>query len=89
MMNEEKPKGLKRIVMQPSQNGCLLLDRSSDQIHSLNKTAAFIWTFCDGRHGVSEIEDALKTHWAGNPDDVREEIHKTLRQFKSLGLLEQ
>ena len=82
-----KPKGSKNILFQPSQNGCLLLDKKNDRIHSLNTTAAFIWTFCDGKHSVVEIETALERYWKPSSKKVKDEVKKAIKKFKSLALL--
>ncbi len=82
-----KPKTHSHVLFQPSKNGCLLLDQKTERIHSLNRTAAFIWTFCDGKHTIPQIEEALKTHWDGAEKDVPKEVSNTLRQFVKLGLI--
>ncbi len=64
------------------------MDQKNERIHSLNQTAAFIWTFCNGKHSAMEIEAALKKHWKGPPKNLRSEVQKTIKKFESLGLLE-
>ncbi|PIQ85769.1 MAG: hypothetical protein COV74_07435 [Candidatus Omnitrophica bacterium CG11_big_fil_rev_8_21_14_0_20_45_26] len=83
-----KPKGKSHIVFQPAQEGCLLLNQKTDQMHSLNAAAAFIWTFCDGRHSIQDIEEAFLKHAKLPPEEAKKEIDKTLAELHSLGLLE-
>lgn len=85
---KEKPKGHAHVIFQPSKEGCLLLDKKNDRIHSLNATAAFVWTFCDGKHALPEIEQALQEHWEKKTPDSHSEVESAIAQFESLGLLE-
>ena len=84
----QRPKAFAHILFEPSKDGCLLLDQKKECIHSLNRTAAFIWTFCDGKHSVLEIEEALEGFWKAFGKNAMVEVQTTLKKFRSLNLLE-
>lgn len=90
-MNAEasfKPKARTDVLQQASPEGCLLLDQATERVHSLNRTAAFVWTYCDGNHNLAEITSALTLSWKGPMKDLCAEVKETVEKFRALGLLE-
>ncbi len=83
-----KPKSRSDIQFQPSQNGCMLLDRKKGCIHSLNTTAAFVWLLCDGNHDLKAIELKLGKHWEESDAKLKKEVEGTIRKLKALKLIE-
>ena len=45
-----------KLVVQDSANEVLVYDLETDTAHCLNETAAFVWSNCDGKKSVTEIE---------------------------------
>jgi hypothetical protein len=65
----------------------IVLDRSANQVHQLNVTAAFIWRRCDGNHTAGRIADEVASAFGVDGDTARDAVGAALRQFGQLGLL--
>lgn len=48
------------LVIQELQDEILVFDTKTNKAHCLNQTAAAIWSFCDGRNTVDEIQNLLE-----------------------------
>jgi hypothetical protein len=66
-----------------------LYDASGRRAEPLSLRAALIWTYCDGRHHIDAITEALVGNLpeSGNPEAVRREVTLALDQFAAHGLL--
>jgi PqqD family protein of HPr-rel-A system len=65
----------------------IVLDRTTNQVHHLNATAAFIWQRCDGRHTTPEIVTALVGAFDVDGATAQDAVTTALRQLQQLGLL--
>ncbi|MBA3623697.1 MAG: PqqD family protein [Methylibium sp.] len=65
----------------------LVLDMRSDQIHQLNRTAAFIWRMCDERATLQAIAAALACEFMVDEETALEDVAKTLSLLQHLHLL--
>jgi hypothetical protein len=56
----------------------------------LNRSALFIWSLCDGRHGPGEMEGALAEIYPDTAGEtLRADIAACLDSFRDKGLLEE
>jgi PqqD family protein of HPr-rel-A system len=65
-----------------------VFDPATGGLHLLNETARALWELCDGETTPDEMVRAI-CELSGLPDEVvAEDVHRTLAEFESLGLLE-
>ncbi len=86
-MSEYRPKARStKLLVQQLDDEILVYDLERNQAHSLNGSAARVWTLCDGNRSVSEIAAILA------PDVPAEEatrlVWHALDQFEQQHLLE-
>jgi len=67
---------------------CILHDTRNGRVHVLNPTAKFVWDRCDGSTMVVEILDDLRNAF-GNMEgnDLLDDVHQCLHQFRAEGLI--
>jgi Coenzyme PQQ synthesis protein D (PqqD) len=53
----------------------------------LNATAAAVWRLLDGRRTVDDIADHLAATYRADPDTVRRDVRRTVRNLTSTGVL--
>ena len=82
-----KPKVRDELSFRELDDGGLVYEAQGEKVHSLNRSAAYIWALCDGTYTIAEIINAIKTDFSEFSSDPAEEIQKILRQFSELGLL--
>ena len=76
------------VLLQRVGSEWVLFDARQDRAHVLNLTAAVVWTYCDGSHGLGAIAEAITREVQGaEPRTVRADIERTLRRFVDEGLL--
>jgi hypothetical protein len=86
----ERPLGRAGLFCQEVSDGCVLFDPDGQKVYVLNATAAFVWTCCDGDHGVEEmVEELATTLGPGGPERgrLRTDVEKALDDFRRQGLL--
>lgn len=67
----------------------LIYDKSREQAHCLNRTAALIWKQCDGRTSVDEISRRLANEMQSEAAPNERAVWYALKQFKRDHLLEE
>ncbi|MBC5799837.1 MAG: HPr-rel-A system PqqD family peptide chaperone [Candidatus Eremiobacteraeota bacterium] len=82
-----KPNLHSEITTREVDEGLLVHDERSGQVHVLNRSAGRLLGLCDGRHDVGEIARILALE--GNVDESRTaaDVRTILAQFQRLGLL--
>lgn len=65
----------------------VILDASRDKIHTLNATAAYIWSLSDGSRTVAEIAQELSGLCSEPFDSVLRDVSKIVRSFEREGLV--
>jgi hypothetical protein len=65
----------------------LLLDTASNQIHQLNRTAAFVWQKCDEASSSEEMARLLATQYEVNYDVALRDVEQTLEKLRQLHLI--
>jgi len=68
-------------------DGGVVYEYQSGTLHSLNTTAAYIWTLCDGNHTISEIITSIQQNFKQFETDPTSEVIKTVEKFQTLNLL--
>ena len=68
-------------------DGGIVFDSSRDKIHSLNASAAYVWTLADGSRSVNQIARELSQLCQEPFEKVIEEVHQVLDSFAREGLL--
>ena len=57
--------------------------------HILNKTAAFIWELCDGKHGIDDMAGSLYDHFDVPEEEAKADVREIIEKLLQLGILEQ
>jgi len=68
-------------------DGCILYDTEKDEVHSLNTTAASVWTCCDGNHSIMQIADVVGKCFKSESKPVLRDIIKIVKHFSEKELL--
>lgn len=82
-----KPKPAQEILIKRLNDGAILYEPEKDKIHTLNKTAAYIWTLCDGVTTVGEIIEQIKIEFREFETKPDAAVKKALTQLNTKGLI--
>ena len=77
----------KCVELEELDDGCILYDTEKDEVHSLNSTAASIWTCCDGKHSVKEIVDVVEICFKSESKTIQRDIVRIIEDFSKKELL--
>jgi Coenzyme PQQ synthesis protein D (PqqD) len=88
-MNESNRPVARRaeLVVQNLPEETLVYDLKTNEAHCLNKTAAFVWKYCDGNNSVSDISDLVKNNFGTAVED--EFVWLALSQLEERNLLQE
>ena len=67
---------------------CLLYNSSRDEASALNRTAAEVWSLCDGRLTLSGIAGVLGERYGVNDAMLLEDVAQVLEALRARGLVE-
>lgn len=56
-----------QLVVQEVADETIIYDEQRDHVHRLNRTAALVWRYCDGRHTVAALAQAVARDLASAP----------------------
>jgi len=65
----------------------ILYDKSSHNIHNLNRTAAILWNLCDGKMTINEILRYLFKNTKGDKKVIEHEVMNTLAEMEGINLI--
>lgn len=65
----------------------IILDQHAGQVHTLNQTAAYIWSQCNGERSEVEIAALLAEFFDVDPHIAEQDTIKVISQLQDLGLL--
>jgi len=68
-------------------DGVLLLDTESDQIHQLNHTASFIWSRWDQAKSIEEIAALLAKEFEVDEELAARDVTEMLTRLRALNLV--
>ncbi len=77
----------KCVELEELDDGCILYDTEKDEVHSLNSTAASIWTCCDGKHSVKEIVNVVENCFKAESKTILRDIIRIIEDFSKKELL--
>lgn len=86
-LNPTKPKAHHQITTREVDEGLLVHDERSGQVHVLNRTAGRVLGLCDGEHGAGEIARILAAEGNVDESQTANDVQAILAQFERLGLL--
>jgi hypothetical protein len=66
----------------------VILDTARRLVHTLNRTARYIWVRCDGDHDVLDITVALARDFGIAHEAAARDVEAAVQQFEAVGLLE-
>jgi hypothetical protein len=89
-MSGELARGRRDVLFRQLDDEWVLFDPASDRLHTLNLTAALVWSHLDG--ALDEEEIAREVGAAFEPPvsgpAVAADVREVLRRFRAEGLLE-
>jgi len=62
-------------------DGIILYNPNEEKIFSLNNTAAYIWTLCDGKNTVSNIINSLKEDFNNINDGIIDIVKNSIKEM--------
>ncbi len=77
----------KCVELEELDDGCILYDTEKNEVHSLNSTAASIWTCCDGKHSVKEIVNVVEECFKSESKTILRDIIRIIEDFSQKELL--
>jgi hypothetical protein len=86
MPNAVRPK-LNGVTVRAVEDELLLLDRNTQRIHQLNRTASFIWRCCGETASQEEIASQLAARYAVDEAVALKDVADTLRRLLELRLV--
>lgn len=76
-----------KLVVQEMPDEVLVYDLNTHKAHCLNKTAAFVWSHCDGKTTTNEIAKQMNAEWhTAAGEDI---VWLALRQLDKVRLLQE
>jgi hypothetical protein len=82
------PKARKKdLLVETIDSEVLVYDLRNSRAHCLNKTAAFVWRYCDGKTSIRELEGKLQKEVGAK--DCQELLAVAMRELSKAGLLQQ
>ena len=75
------------IELEELDDGCILYNTEKDEVHSLNITAASIWSCCDGKHSIKEIATIVEKCFETRSKLVLEDVLIIVKDFIKKELL--
>ncbi len=84
-----RPTARQDVVFRQLDDDWVIFDPAADRLHSLNLTAALVWSHLTGDLAVAEIADAVGASFdppvEGNA--IVRDVHAVLQRFREEGLL--
>ena len=75
------------IELEELDDGCILYNTEKYEVHSLNITAASIWSCCDGKHSIKEIATIVEKCFETRSKLVLEDVLIIVKDFIKKELL--
>jgi hypothetical protein len=84
MKHHDRPLGKSSVVSRNLGEETVLYDQDTHAIHVLNPTAVIVWTLCDGKHTLEDIEGSLRTEFKTDPAaDIVQDVRGILDRFRA------
>ncbi len=82
-----RPRANPSVLYRELRTGCLLYHPDMSEIHALNLTAAYIWSYCDGEMDVAGIATQVAEACRVPLGDAQRDTQTALRDFRAKKLL--
>jgi hypothetical protein len=76
------------IIWRRIEDKVVLIGTEGATIHTLNKTASYIWELCDGVNGPDEIAANLRERFDAPAEEVNRDVRETINKLEHMGLVE-
>lgn len=87
MFEEKTPLVKSEIQHQELDDGAVLFDPTTDRVHTLNASAAYVWNSCDGTRSLEEISRDLANVAGISVEKARSDVEAAMDQFQREKLL--
>lgn len=88
-MIPNQPKRNESVTQQRLGEETLVYTSESESVHVLNKTAGFIWSLCDGKRSIREIEEEIRNNYKLEPEaDVGNDLIRVLNDLSTKNLIQ-
>lgn len=75
------------LLFRELKDGGVVYEYRTDTLHSLNATAAYIWTLCDGNHTLTAIIASIQDNFKQFDTEPTSEVIQIVEKFRTLNLL--
>ena len=87
-MKLDKPVQKKGVQARELGDEWLLYDPGTGSVHIVNPVAEFVWSRCDGRHSLADIEKEVRSAFSvPERTDVSGHLKNVLQSFKEIGIM--
>jgi len=76
------------IIWRKIEDKVVLIGKDGMAIHTLNKTAGYIWELCDGTNSPDEIAAKLCERFDVTPEEANVDVRETINKMEEMGLVE-
>ncbi|HVR79023.1 MAG TPA: PqqD family protein [Acidimicrobiia bacterium] len=66
-----------------------LYSPAHEQVTILNGTATDVWYLCDGTRSEDEIVELLASSYSVAPDQIRDDVSRTIEMIRKAGLVQE
>lgn len=66
----------------------LILDRKNEDVHQLNRSASYVWQYCDGQKSTHEIAMSMAKDFTIDLEAAERDVVDLITKLTALGLLE-
>ncbi len=74
-------------LVRDGESDVMLVDLGLRTVHTVNVTGGMVWARCDGERTVDGITSALAEAFATQPDLIRDDVERSVTEFRLRGLL--
>ncbi|MBA4374010.1 MAG: hypothetical protein C0402_14260 [Thermodesulfovibrio sp.] len=89
LLSTYRPRKGTSLLQRDLMDGCVLHDRESGLVYTLNSSASFILTFCTGDYPLGQIAVETATAFGLQAEDALRDVISTVRTLLDEGLLDQ
>jgi len=84
-----KPRKSDSLLFRELEDGGAIYDPETEQLHTLNSTAAYIWVLCTGEFTVEDIIVQLAHDFDKKEVDIKDQVFQAIKKFIENDLLEE
>jgi hypothetical protein len=76
------------IIWRKIEDKVVLIGKEGTEIHTLNKTASYVWELCDGANNPDEIAAKLGERFDVTQEEVYADVREIISKMEQMGLIE-